>query len=37
MQQKAKNLEFESASKIKTYIESISIIEENQIVRDKIN
>ncbi|MBT3726625.1 hypothetical protein HOG21_02775 [bacterium] len=31
---KAKNLDFEEANKIKNQLNSISILEENQIVRD---
>jgi excinuclease UvrABC nuclease subunit len=34
MKQKASELKFEEANKIKINIESIKILEENQIVRD---
>jgi excinuclease UvrABC nuclease subunit len=34
MKQYAKNLKFEKANKIKLDIESIKILEENQIVRE---
>ncbi len=37
MKEKAKNLQFEEAQKIKEKLNSISILEENQIVREWVN
>jgi len=37
MKNYAKNLDFEEANKVKNDILSINILEENQIVRDKID